>query len=317
MTDRLDQPDWRWPDPAPVTVPVAGSTGSALGGFEPAPPTGRPTPATGRPASGVRTILAAALLSAAVASGSTLAVVTLAAPGAGAPTTPAGATTTSTGGTVPTTITEDDLTAIIERARDSVVTITTEIQGNRGPFGGTATGVGSGIVVTSDGYILTNRHVVEGSSGLTVALRDGSEHPAEIVEISDTTDLALLRIAASGLAAATIGDASAIKVGQTAIAIGSPLGTYTETVTRGIISATDRDITVADEQTGRPIELTGLIQTDAAINEGNSGGPLLDASGAVIGVNTAVASSAEGLGFAIPIEDAAALLAIADGPTTS
>ena len=98
-------------------------------------------------------------------------------------------------------------------------------------------------------------------------------------------------------------------MGETAIAIGSPLGTYTETVTRGIVSGLGRDVTVADESTGRPIKLTGLIQTDAAINPGNSGGPLLDASGAVIGINTAVSSTAQGLGFAIPINDAASLIA--------
>ena len=121
---------------------------------------------------------------------------------------------------------------------------------------------------------------------------------------STDNDLALIKIDATGLAAATIGDSSTLQVGQTAIAIGSPLGTYTETVTQGIISATGRDITVTDEQTGRPTQLHDLLQTDAAINPGNSGGPLLNASGAVIGINTAVAASAEGLGFAIPISAA-------------
>jgi S1-C subfamily serine protease len=98
-------------------------------------------------------------------------------------------------------------------------------------------------------------------------------------------------------------------VGETAIAIGSPLGTFTESVTRGIISATGRTITVQDESTGQPETLTGLLQTDAAINPGNSGGPLLDASGAVIGINTAVSTQAEGLGFAIPISAASSLIA--------
>ena len=104
-----------------------------------------------------------------------------------------------------------------------------------------------------------------------------------------------------------------IQVGQTAIAIGSPLGTYTETVTKGIVSGLGRTVTVRDEATGRPTTLDGLIQTDAAINPGNSGGPLLDAGGAVIGINTAVASSAEGLGFAIPIAEAADLVNRATG----
>jgi serine protease Do len=97
-------------------------------------------------------------------------------------------------------------------------------------------------------------------------------------------------------------------VGETAIAIGSPLGTYTETVTRGIVSGLGRTITVQDDATGRPTTLNGLIQTDAAINPGNSGGPLLDATGAVIGINTAVSTTAQGLGFAIPIADAASLI---------
>jgi len=99
---------------------------------------------------------------------------------------------------------------------------------------------------------------------------------------------------------ATIGDSDGIKVGQTAIAIGSPLGTYTETVTKGIISALDRTITVQDDQTGRPVTLNGLIQTDAAINPGNSGGPLLNAAGEVVGVNTATASTNVGIGTASP-----------------
>jgi serine protease Do len=129
------------------------------------------------------------------------------------------------------------------------------------------------------------------------------------VSLSETQDLALVKIDATGLKPATIGDSASVAVGQTAIAIGSPLGTYTETVTKGIISALDRTITVRDEQTGRPVTLTGLIQTDAAINQGNSGGPLLNGAGQVVGVNTAAAASAEGLGFAIPIEEAASLIA--------
>ena len=201
------------------------------------------------------------------------------------------------------------------KARQSVVTITAD---GVGPdvlsmFNIPATGVGSGVILTEDGYVLTNRHVVESSSSLTVALYDGSEYPAEIVEISDDEDLALIKMDATGLAAATIGNSSTLKPGQTAIAIGSPLGTFTETVTKGIISATDRDLTVQDEQTGRPIHLHNLIQTDAAINPGNSGGPLLDASGAVVGINTAIAGNAEGLGFATPINAAADLIARARG----
>jgi S1-C subfamily serine protease len=189
------------------------------------------------------------------------------------------------------------------------VTLTSQISGGRGPLGVGGTGVGSGIVLTADGYALTNRHVVEGSTSLVATTADGTEYPATIVTVSETQDLALVKIDATGLKPATIGPSARIEVGQTAIAIGSPLGTYTETVTKGIVSALDRTITVQDEQTGRPVTLKGLIQTDAAINPGNSGGPLLNAIGQVIGVNTATASSAEGLGFAIPIDEAASLIA--------
>ena len=196
------------------------------------------------------------------------------------------------------------------------MTLTSQIStgggGGRGFFGGggggTATGIGTGIVLTSDGYVLTNRHVVEGSQSLKATLADGSEYPASVVTTSDTQDLALVKVDATGLKPATIGNSDEIKVGQTAIAIGSPLGTFTETVTRGIVSALDRSIQVQDEQTGQPVTLSGLIQTDAAINPGNSGGPLLNAAGQVVGVNTATAATAEGIGFAIPIKEAQSLI---------
>ncbi|HLO36003.1 MAG TPA: trypsin-like peptidase domain-containing protein [Candidatus Deferrimicrobium sp.] len=254
-----------------------------------------------------------------LASGSTLAIVNLVHPGTAAPAAAISASpnaaVTATGGT--TTVQHEDITDVVAATRDSVVTITSQITGARGPFGGTATGVGSGIILTADGYTLTNRHVVEGARSLTATLADGSEYPATVVTLSDTQDLALVKIDATGLKPATIGESGGIKVGQTAIAIGSPLGTYTETVTKGIVSALDRTITVQDETSGRPVTLSGLIQTDAAINPGNSGGPLLDAIGQVIGVNTATASSAEGLGFAIPINEAASLIAQARAASIS
>ena len=209
--------------------------------------------------------------------------------------------------------TDGDLTEVVASARTSVVTITADGMRSNGlsPFSVPTRGVGSGVVLTSDGYILTNRHVVADSQSLTVAFSDGSELPARIVRISDDTDLALIKVDTTGLDAAAIGDSSALQVGQTAIAIGSPLGSYTETVTRGIISGLNRQITVADESTGRQATLDGLIQTDAAINPGNSGGPLLDGAGNVVGINTAVATNAEGLGFAIPIGAASELIGLA------
>ena len=122
-------------------------------------------------------------------------------------------------------------------------------------------------------------------------------------------DLALIKIDATGLTPVTLGDSSAVAVGQMAIAIGSPLGTFTDSVTQGIVSGTDRSITVGDQATRVQEDLSGLIQTDAAINPGNSGGPLLDAAGSVIGIVTATASGAQDMGFAIPINQAKSLIA--------
>jgi S1-C subfamily serine protease len=264
-------------------------------------------------------VLAASLLSAVLAAGGTAALVTgplAASTGAAAPTTtaPAAVTTGTGSSSVSASASEPALTDVVAAVRDSVVTITSQGVSSRGLLSIPSTGVGSGIVLTSNGYILTNRHVVEGASqSLTVELADGRQFDATVVKISTGQDLALIKIDATGLTAAKIGDPSKLQVGETAIAIGSPLGTFTESVTRGIISATGRTITVQDESTGQPETLKGLLQTDAAINPGNSGGPLLDGSGAVIGINTAVSTQAEGLGFAIPIDAAASLIALATG----
>ena len=296
-----------WP-PAPSTSQPSSWADAGPTAVEPAAPPPSARTDTRRRRTGVRTVVAAAALSAVLASGGTAALVTTLRPSAVTePAATPNANVTSNGSTT-TTVTREDITAIVANAKNSVVTLTSTIGSTRDPFGGTATGIGSGIVLTADGYTLTNRHVVEGSESLKATLADGTEYPASVVKISDTTDLALVKIDATGLKPATIGDGAAVAVGQTAIAIGSPLGTYTETVTKGIVSALDRTITVQDEQTGRPTTLEGLIQTDAAINQGNSGGPLLDAAGQVIGVNTATASTAEGLGFAIPIKEAASLI---------
>ena len=172
-----------------------------------------------------------------------------------------------------------------------------------------ATGVGSGVIVSSDGYILTAQHVVEGASSVSVTLADGRTFDATVVDVSSTDDVALVKIDATGLTAAPIAASSSVEVGQLAIAIGNPLGEYADSVTLGIVSGLGRTIQAADATTGAAVTRTNLIQTDAALNEGNSGGPLLDAKGEVIGINTAMAASAEGLGFATPISAAASLLA--------
>ena len=156
-------------------------------------------------------------------------------------------------------------------------------------------GVGSGIIFDPNGWILTNRHVVAGTSSLIVELKDGLRYDGKVYGVDTLTDLAVVKVEASGLPAATMGDSDGLKVGELVVAIGSPLGTFSNTVTSGIVSATGRHI-----QTDGG-DLRNLIQTDAAINPGNSGGPLLDSSAAVIGVNTAIARDSTGIGFSIPI----------------
>jgi S1-C subfamily serine protease len=270
-------------------------------------------PRKARRSGGFATIVGAAVLAAVLAAGGTAALVT-------GPLSPK--TSSATGAPPAVSVVSGSspapaASAVVAAVRNSVVTITEQGFSSRGFSQIPSTGVGSGIVLTADGYILTNKHVVAGSQSLTVELADGEQFPATIVKQSTDKDLALVKIDAHGLTPAVIGDSATLQVGQTVVAIGSPLGTFTETVTKGILSATGRTITVQDEVTGQPSTLTGLLQTDAAINPGNSGGPLLDASGRVIGVNTAVSTNAEGLGFAIPISDAASLIAQATGATAS
>jgi serine protease Do len=261
---------------------------------------------------GVGRLVGVSLLSALLASTGTAAVLESGLVSSPVTTTPTAASNVRTINTG-TDSSDADITAVVAAARESVVTITADglATSRFSPFQVPTTGVGSGVILSTDGYILTNRHVVANSQSLKVAFSDGTELPATIVKISSDTDLALIKVSTTGLHAAAIGNSDAIQVGQTAIAIGSPLGTYTETVTRGIVSGLDREITVSDEATRRQTTLSGLIQTDAAINPGNSGGPLLDAAGNVVGINTAVATSAEGLGFAIPIGAAAELIDLA------
>jgi S1-C subfamily serine protease len=184
------------------------------------------------------------------------------------------------------------------------------------PFSLPTTGIGSGIIYDAAGWILTNRHVVAGSDTVTVKLKDGREFQGTTYGIDTLTDLAIVKIEGTDLPVAPLGDSTTLQIGQLAIAIGSPLGDFENSVTTGVISATGRAITVNDEATGQPRRLRNLIQTDAAINPGNSGGALVDSLGQVIGVNTAVAGSAQGIGFAIPIEIAKPLLkqAIAGEP---
>ena len=264
-------------------------------------------------------LVGVAVLSAALASGTTFALFSYAAPQAAAPaaTAPvssaaAAATAAPTPANVAAAALGIDPTAMIATAKESVVTITTQIGGGGNGFGRgsvSGTGVGTGIILTSDGRILTNAHVISGASSISVTLPSGDDVDATVITSDTTADLALIQVTASGLTPAKLGDSDAIPVGSAVVAIGTPLGQYADSVTAGIISAKDRTITVASE-TGRGggQQMTGLLQTDAAVNPGNSGGPLVDSVGEVIGIVDATDQSGQGIGFAIPINTAKAFI---------
>jgi S1-C subfamily serine protease len=268
------------------------------------------------PGGTLRVVVPAAVLSAILASGLTVA---LAGTGGSSPSTaastaaPGGEAATVTSSTADATLARvapdggvEEVAAIASR---SVVTITVAGTGGAGPVGAQPSGVGSGIIVGEDGLILTNAHVVEGGGTLTVTLPDGTDVAATVVATEPAHDLAVIRAEASGLTVAALADDGVLVVGQAVVAVGSPLGTFTDTVTLGIVSGLDRSIDVADATKRSVNHLDGLIQTDAAINAGNSGGPLLDLAGRVVGIVTANASDAQGVGFAVPIAAALDLLA--------
>ncbi|MDP2290982.1 MAG: trypsin-like peptidase domain-containing protein [Actinomycetota bacterium] len=199
-----------------------------------------------------------------------------------------------------------DVGAIAAAVQPSVVTISAEVTVRQGPFSEQGTSAGTGIILTADGQVLTNAHVVAGATAITVTL-DGetTARTATVIGADTTNDVALLQIeGASGLTPAALGDSDAVAVGDDVVAIGNALDLDgAVSVTRGIISALDRSIDVESAT------LTNAIQTDAAISSGNSGGPLVNAAGEVIGVNSAGATSTgsvsvENVGFAIPINHA-------------
>jgi len=161
-------------------------------------------------------------------------------------------------------------------------------------------GGGTGFVVTSDGLIMTNKHVVSGFDSLKVITSDGASYEGTVVAMDPINDIALVKIGAKNLPVVDLGDSDSLVVGQRVIAIGNALGEYQNTVTTGIISARKRSITASDS-IGSASRLEGMIQTDAAINPGNSGGPLINIEGQVVGINTAIDSQGESIGFAIPI----------------
>ena len=163
-------------------------------------------------------------------------------------------------------------------------------------------GTGSGVIIDPDGLILTNRHVAGDATSVTVTTADGRTYPGTTVGVDTLTDFAFVKIDATGLPAAPLGDSSNLQVGQIAIAMGDPLGELPGSVTTGIVSGLDRTISVSDSMGLGGTTLRHLIQTDAPINPGNSGGPLLDGDGMVIGIDTAEAGMASGIGFALPID---------------
>ena len=174
--------------------------------------------------------------------------------------------------------------------------------GNGGALTPQATGSGSGVIIDPSGLILTNRHVAGDATKVTVILKDGRSYDGQTVGVDTLTDFAFVKIDATDLPAATLGDSSNLRVGQLAIAMGNPLGDFPGTITSGIVSGLDREISVSDQMTGGQETLRHLIQTDAAINPGNSGGPLVDGDGNVIGIDTAASGNATGIGFALPID---------------
>ncbi|KKR31156.1 MAG: putative serine protease do-like protein [Candidatus Falkowbacteria bacterium GW2011_GWF2_39_8] len=162
-------------------------------------------------------------------------------------------------------------------------------------------GGGSGFIITSDGFIVTNKHVVTDETASYTVLRGEKKYQAKVLARDNVSDLAILKIEANNLPTVELGESSNLKVGQTVIAIGNALGEFSNSVSKGIISGLSRSV-LADGEGGSE-QLVGVIQTDASINPGNSGGPLLNISGQVIGINTAVAQGAQGIGFAIPIDE--------------
>ena len=187
-----------------------------------------------------------------------------------------------------------DIQAILAKVQPSVVAVETSGSTQEGPF----EGAGSGIVLSADGLVLTNAHVIGSVGDITVVLPDGSQHPATLVGSSPDDDLALIQVEdVDDLVPAQLGSSDDLRVGDEVIAIGNALNLGGEpTVTRGIVSAKDRDLTAEG------VTLEGLIQTDAAINPGNSGGPLVNAAGQVVGMNTAIVADAQNLGFSIAID---------------
>ena len=202
---------------------------------------------------------------------------------------------------------EEDVAAVADAVSPSVVSILTTSQARTSSpyYYQQQEGAGTGIIISKNGYVLTNNHVIEGASEVTVVSAEGTTYEnVKIIGRDPLNDVAFLKIDnVSDLPAAQLGDSKSVRIGQRVVAIGNALGQYQNTVTSGIISGTGRSVVASSDGTaaGDAESLSDLIQTDAAINSGNSGGPLVNMAGQVIGINTAIASDANSVGFVIPI----------------
>jgi serine protease Do len=204
-----------------------------------------------------------------------------------------------TSGTTIVTTEERAIENAVKIASPAVVQINiTSVSQNPFFSSGMQEGLGSGFIITSDGYILTNNHVVENATTITVMLKDGREFRGQVVGTDTTSDVAVVKISGTNLPTVQLGDSSSLTVGQKVIAIGNPYG-LSQTVTTGVISALERNVQASQTET-----LVGVVQTDAAINPGNSGGPLIDLSGRVVGINTMIYQNAQGLGFSVSVNTA-------------
>jgi len=206
---------------------------------------------------------------------------------------------------------ENSITDSVNKIGPAVVTVVSVVPGQRGFFGNTPDQnvTGSGVVISNDGYIITNNHVVEDAKAVSIILADGTTTAVQIIGTDVFSDLAVLLTEDNLTTIAPLGNSDMLKPGETVIAIGSPLGDFVNTVTVGVVSALGRSL-----DTGKGYHMENLIQTDAAINQGNSGGPLVNVFGEVVGINTLVvrgsgygSTTAEGLGFAIPANTAHAV----------
>ncbi len=204
------------------------------------------------------------------------------------------------------------IAAIAAKVSPSVVSVLTQTQASPSAYGaGTQEGAGTGIIVSKDGYIMTNNHVIDGATSVTVVDSTGQQYNnVTVIGRDPLNDIAFLKVngSSNNFTPATLGNSATIRVGEQVIAIGNALGQYSNTVTSGIVSGTGRPVTAGDSNGQSTESLTDLIQTDASINAGNSGGPLVNMAGQVIGIDTATVTGANGIGFAIPVNSTKGVL---------